>query len=67
MTDFARLRTAVLQDAELQRRVFAEFEEHALIELLAATARERGLAVGQDELRAELQQARRSWFERHVP
>jgi hypothetical protein len=66
MSEFAKLRAVVFEDAALQRRLFAEPDEAALIELLVEAARERGMAVDADEVRVALQEARRSWFERHV-
>jgi hypothetical protein len=63
---FSRLRNAVLEDAALRRRVFAEPDEEAFIQLLAAIAEERNLVVNPENMRTELREARRSWFERFV-
>jgi predicted DNA-binding transcriptional regulator YafY len=62
---FSRLRKALLEDAALQRRVFAEPDEEALVRLLAAIA-ERSLVVSPDNVRTELREERRCWFERFV-
>jgi hypothetical protein len=65
-SEFAKLRMAVFEDPVLQRRLFAEADKPALIDLLVTIAQERGFSVDVRDVQAELREARRSWQERHI-
>jgi hypothetical protein len=66
MTDFERFRELAVGDAALRDQLLAETETVAFVEAAMAAARERGLAVTEEELRSELESATRSWIARQV-
>jgi len=66
MSGLEQFRSLVFRDRELQRRLLGEREAEAFLRLVVETACERGIVFTVEDARAALQQARRSWLERHV-
>jgi hypothetical protein len=60
-TAFERWRLWVEQDASLCRRLQAEADPQAFVELCVALAAERGLAFAADDVRSAMARGRRQW------
>lgn len=66
MTEWERLRTAILDNLTLRDRLLAETEDHRFVEMVAAVAAENGFAVGLADVRKSLEAARLSWIARQT-
>lgn len=67
MTNFERFREVVFEDTSLRDALAAETEVDGFVRLLVDLAAHRGFAMTEEEVRAEVNRARRSWIERQVP
>jgi nitrogen fixation uncharacterized protein len=66
MGDLERFRQMVLEDSDLQRRLLGEPEMEPFLALVVAAARERGFDLTRVEVQTAMDEARRSWFQRHI-
>lgn len=63
-TDLEQLRCIVWQDHELQARLWETHDRATFIQFVMRLAAEHGLALTVEELQAEIEASKRTWFQR---